>query len=149
MKKPVTVNERFLVGLDQPQADDVPAMARQGIRSVINLRASGEKGTTMEPEEEGREVRAAGMSYVHIPVASDNMTTKDVDRFRYEASALPGPVFVHCATGKRSGAFTMMDDGMNRGLSGDGVLDEATQMGFECDVPGMRDLVRGYVDENG
>jgi len=147
MKEPISVTERFVVGQDQPQPQDVRELAERGFQSVVNLRTAGEEGETMTPEEEGEQVRKTGMTYTHIPVAGDSMGQQVVDQYREEAARLPGPVFVHCASGKRSGAFTMMDVGVAQGKSGDEVIDEALNLGFECDTPDMKDFVRNYVDE--
>lgn len=147
MKDPIAVNERFVVGRDQPRPEDLSGLARQGFKSIVNLRTSGEEGQTMSPEEEGEQARKMGLSYAHIPVSGDDMRPELVDQFRDEVSALPAPVFVHCASGKRSGAFTMMHVGIDRGMSGEEVVEKALSMGFECDAPGLKDFVRRYVDE--
>lgn len=147
MKDSIKVNERFIVGRDQPTPEDLDELARRGFKSLVNLRTSGEEGQTMSPHEEGEKARKAGLTYAHIPVAGDQLGTEIVDRFRAEVAALPGPVLVHCASGKRSGAFTMMHVGIERGTPGDEVIEKALDMGFECDTPELKQFVRDYVDE--
>ena len=147
MKDPIPVNERFVVGQDQPRPEDLSDLATRGFKSIVNLRTSGEEEQTMSPQEEGEQARKTGLRYVHIPVSGDDMRQELVDRFREEVSALPGPVFVHCASGKRSGAFTMMHVGIDKGMSGEEVLQQALNMGFECDAPGLKNFVKRYVDE--
>ncbi|MEX2496643.1 MAG: protein tyrosine phosphatase family protein [Woeseia sp.] len=147
MKDPITVNERFVVGRDQPRAEDLSGLARRGFKSLVNLRTPGEEGQTMSPEEEGEQAGKAGLAYTHIPVSGDDMRPEVVDQFRDEVSALPGPVFVHCASGKRSGAFTMMHVGIERGTPGEEVIEKALNMGCDCETPELKDFVRNYVDE--
>lgn len=147
MKDPIPVNEHLVVGLDQPKPEDLGELARRGFKSIVNLRVAGESSETMSPREEGEQARQAGLAYSHIPAPGDNMEPKLVDRFRDEVSALPGPVFVHCASGKRSGAFTMMHVGIDNGMSGEEVIKEARNMGLECDTPPLKEFIRNYVDE--
>jgi uncharacterized protein (TIGR01244 family) len=146
MQQPVSVNETFSVGRDQPRPGEIGAIADHGYRSLVNLRAAGEDGQTMTPDEEAAEARAAGLSYLHLPVRSDRLAEEDVDEFRRMVSDLPAPVFVHCASGKRSGAMTLMHVGVESGMSGQEVLDRARSLGFDWDTAGIQELVRRYVD---
>jgi uncharacterized protein (TIGR01244 family) len=82
----------------------------------------------------------------HIPVSDDSLSGEVVDGFRREIARLPKPVLVHCASGKRSGAFAMMDVAVEQGMSGEEVIRKAEAMGFECDQPGLERFVRDYVD---
>lgn len=147
MKDPIKVSDDFAVGQEQPKKDDLAEIAKRGFRSLVNMREAGEEGETLPPQEEGQAAEAAGLTYRHMPVAGDRLSPELVDRFRQEAESLPKPIFVHCASGKRSGAFTMMHLGIERGLSGQEVIDQALSMGFECDTPDLKDFVRSYVDE--
>lgn len=143
MKK---IDDRFTVGMAPPTTDDLRELAQAGYRSVVNLRCEGEPGQPLEPAREGEEVRALGLEYRHIPVSGDAMGDALVDKFRDIVKALPGPVFVHCASGKRAGAFTMMHLSAENGMSGDATLQQAEAMGFVCDEPALEQFVRGYVD---
>lgn len=149
MKNLICINEQFVVGQDQPQAGDLPELARRGIRAVINLRMTGEAGETMSPAKEGEQVRAAGMDYAHVPVAGGVINHDNFDRFRIEAALLPGPIFVHCASGKRAGTFAVMAASMEEGALGENAIDEARGMGLECDAPAMQSFLQDYLDTNG
>ncbi|MDF1587275.1 protein tyrosine phosphatase family protein [Marinimicrococcus flavescens] len=148
MIEKIAINDRFTVGKAQPSAEAVPQIARDGFRSVVNLRVEGADGQKMSPAEEGEAVRRAGMSYFHLPVKADSLSDGLVDRFREGVAGLPGPVFVHCASGKRAGAFTMMHVAAEQGMSGKEVLAKAAEMGFECDTPQLESFVRDYVDSH-
>lgn len=147
MQEPIRINERFVVGRDQPTAEDIHDLSRRGFKAVVNLRTAGEEGETLSPEAEGEEARKADLAYVHIPVSGSDLGPAAVDRFRDEVAGLQGPVFVHCGSGKRSGAFTMMHLGIENGMSGDQVVETALNAGFECDTPELKRFVRDYVDE--
>ncbi len=147
MEDRMKLNDHISVGA-QPSEEQLRQMAEEGIKAVVNLRTEGEEDQPLSPAAEGEKVRALGMEYLHIPVSSKEPRAEQVDQFRAEVPQLPGPVFVHCASGKRAGAFAMMHQAVEAGWSGDETLEKAEQMGFECDVPALKDFVRGYIDEN-
>jgi uncharacterized protein (TIGR01244 family) len=148
MVERVQLSEGLAVGKKHPVEGDLRQLAQDGFKSVVNLRASGEENQPLAPEEEGRVVRALGMKYVHYPVKSDELSAEMVDGFREQLSALPRPVFAHCASGKRSGAFLMMHIAAATGMTGEETIRKAEEMGFECDTPQLEQFVRTYVDEH-
>jgi len=141
------ISDRLSVG-GQPSEEQLQSLAREGVKTVVNLRTAGEEEQPLSPEEEGKRVAALGMQYVHIPVSMKSMGPEQVDRFRDELKRAPGPVFVHCASGKRAGAFAMMTTAVESGMTGDDTLKQAEKMGFECDVPELKEFVKGYVDRH-
>ena len=117
-------------------------------KAVANLRTHGEEDQPLSPDEEGRVVRGLGMAYLHYPVASGELSAELVDGFRRRLGELPRPLFAHCASGKRSGAFLMMHVAAETGLTGEETIRKAEEMGFECDTPQLEEFVRTYVDEH-
>ncbi|TPE49710.1 rhodanese-like domain-containing protein [Amaricoccus solimangrovi] len=147
MRDVVKIDDRFTVAKFAPAPDALRAAAKEGFRSVVNMRTSEEK-QEVTPEEERGVAEAAGLTYMHHPVDGQNLSEEVVDGFREKVGDLPGPILVHCASGKRSGALVMMHRGAQRGMSGDEVIEKAESMGFECDTPGLKDFVRGYLDKH-
>ena len=142
------INDRFSVGLGHPGKPELAQLAEDGFRAVVNLRQQDEDGQPLQPDDEGQAVRALGMDYIHIPVAGDALDASVVDKFRECVSGLSEPIFVHCASGKRSGALTMMHVASKEGLSGDEALRRAEEMGFECDSADLEQFVKNYVDNH-
>lgn len=140
------IDDRFTVGLGHPAQDELKQLADQGYKAVVNLRHSEEDGQPLQPDEEGAAVRRLGMEYRHIPVVAEKIDDALVDDFRRTVEGLPGPIYVHCASGQRSGAFTMMHKAAKSGMSGDETLQHAEAMGFECKSKDLADFVRSYVD---
>ncbi len=140
------INDRFAVGLLHPGEQDLKELAKDGFRAVVNLRQADEDNQPLPPDEEGEQVHALGMDYVHIPVSGASLESSLVDRFRDSVSDLPGPIYVHCGSGKRAGAFTMMHVASKENMSGDEALRKAEAMGFECDSADIEEFVRNYVD---
>jgi uncharacterized protein (TIGR01244 family) len=146
MSPRIQINDQFTVGKDHPAEADLKELEQAGFQTVINLRAAGEDKQPQSPEEEGRMVRDLGMAYQHYPVKSDAISPDLVDGFRERLRDLPRPIFVHCASGKRSGAFVMMHLAIEEGMTGQETVEKAASMGFECDTPELEQFVTSYVD---
>lgn len=147
MEQRMKISDQITVG-PQPAADEFEQLKEQGFRSIVNLRTEGEEEQPLTPEEEGRVVRDLGLEYLNIPVSMKEIKPDQVDRFRSELARLPKPMFAHCKGGKRAGAFAMMHIACEQGMSGDATLQQAMDMGFECDKPELKEFVRKYVDDH-
>jgi uncharacterized protein (TIGR01244 family) len=112
----IEIDDRFSVGRSHPTTHELEAIAQEGFASVVNLRTEQEENQPLGPAQEGETVNQLGMAYVHHPVSSDAISSELVDRFRERIARLPGPVFVHCKSGTRSGAFTMMHVASEAGM---------------------------------
>lgn len=100
----IRISEKVIVGKTPPSEQDLKALASEGFAAVVNLRRSGEPNQPLSPEEEGKAAEVEGLRYVHIPVDPANIDAAAVERFRDEVAQLPGPIFVHCASGRRAEA---------------------------------------------
>lgn len=147
MEGRMRINDQLTVG-PQPTEQELKQLVAEGFRSVVNLRMPGEEKQPLSPDDEKKLVRALGLEYLHIPVSKEAIQPEQVDRFRQDVKRLPGPVFVHCHSGKRAGALAMIHTACEVGISGEQTLHQAEQMGFRCDVPQLKEFVKGYVDRN-
>ena len=146
MKDLKKINNQITVG-GQPTAEDIAQLKHDGFRTIVNLRTEGEEDQPMSPDEERKAVEKAGMKYVHLPVSSATMGPETVDKFRAQLPNLKGPVLVHCASGKRSGAFAILQLADQEGLSGEDALARARTLGFDWKSPGLEGFVKGYLDQ--
>lgn len=147
MPERMKITEDLFVG-PQPTEDDLKQLAAEGFATVVNLRDYDEEDQPLSPGDEGVRVRELGMDYLSIPVSKEDFSEHQVDDFRTKCELMDKPVFVHCKSGKRSGAFAMMDVAARRGWSGKETLEKARQMGFACDVPELKQFVKEYVDHH-
>jgi len=145
MAQQIKVNDQVSVG-PQPAADEIAQLSQDGFKAVVNFRTEGEEEQPLSPQAEAGKVESAGMEYVHIPVSPESMKPDVIDDFRERFEKLPKPVFAHCRSGKRAGAMVMMHLAVEQGISGDETLNKAEKMGFECDHPKLKEVVRSYVD---
>ena len=77
----------------QPSAQGIRTLAAMHVQTVINLRDD-------DDPREAAELRAAGMTYVHIPLDAETVTPADADRVLATLTEAKGPVFVHCLVGR-------------------------------------------------
>jgi uncharacterized protein (TIGR01244 family) len=147
MQNTMQINNQVTVG-PQPSEQDIQQLSEQGFKTVVNFRTEGEDEQPLSPDAEGEKVQAAGMDYLNIPVAMKSMGLELVDQFRAKFDDLPKPVFAHCKSGKRAGAMVMMHMAVEQGMTGEQTLQQAEQMGFECDQPELKKFVKDYVDNN-
>jgi len=147
MLNPRRVNEELAIG-PQPGVNELADLRRSGFRSVVNLRASDELDQPMSPDEERRLVEDMEMEYLSLPVAVSGYAADAIHRFLEEVKHLPKPVYVHSRDGNRSGVFAAMYEALEQGLTGDAALRECQRLGVDCDEPGLREFVTGYVNEH-
>lgn len=97
----------------QPTPDQLAALAAEGVRTVINLRASSEHVEF----DEALEAKNLGLRYVSIPIAGpQDVSTETASRFSGELAdaRCAGGVLVHCASANRAGAMLALDQVMSR-----------------------------------
>ena len=86
-------------GLHRP---DIEALARLGVRTIINNRPDGEDQGQLSAAEARRLAEAHGLVYHHIPITAATLSRADVDAFAAALRDAPTPVVAHCRSGTRS-----------------------------------------------
>lgn len=81
---------------------DIDALARAGVRTIINNRPDGEDPGQLPAAEARRLAAAQGIAYHHIPITAASLTRADVDAFAAALQNAPAPVVAHCRSGTRS-----------------------------------------------
>jgi uncharacterized protein (TIGR01244 family) len=139
------INTEFCSG-GQPTLAQLSELKTQGITTVINLRTVGENGFDAPAEE--AEVKKLGMKYVHIPV-SNQAGPKDeqADEFlKVTDDAKNRPVFIHCGSANRVGAFFMIRRVLRDGLTFDAAKTEATKIGLRSAQ--LEEFAKQYIEKN-
>jgi uncharacterized protein (TIGR01244 family) len=99
----------------QPDEADLQELQDKGFRTIINLRAEGERDYRAEEE---REVEGRGLNYSSIPVTPELLDDMAMQRFSNAIDAEDAPpVFVHCAGGGRAGVLTLIHLAVENGWS--------------------------------
>lgn len=148
MQDTQVIDNDFSVGLNTPSSNTLEALAKAGYRSIVSLLPENEGTPSLPLTEEESYARSLGLSFYHFPVSMAEMSPEMINRFRAFVAEIPTPTYLHCATGKRSGALIMMHVAVKNGLSGDAALNQASAMGFQCDSEDLNTLVKQYVDSS-
>ena len=81
---------------------DIEALARGGVRTIVNNRPDGEDQGQLPAAEARRIAEAHGLAYHHIPITAATLSRADVDAFAATLRDAPAPVVAHCRSGTRS-----------------------------------------------
>lgn len=95
---------RIVPGTGAPDEAEVARLASQGFASIVDLRTGREADQPLSPEREKEEALKCGLHYLQLPVENADVDPAMIERFRSEVSQLPGPVYVHCSSGRRAQA---------------------------------------------
>jgi uncharacterized protein (TIGR01244 family) len=93
---------------------DIEALAKAGVRTILNNRPDGEDPGQLPAADARRLAESLGLSYRHIPVTAATLTRADVDAFAAALREAATPVVAHCRSGTRSTllwALTRMREG--------------------------------------
>ncbi|EKV28887.1 hypothetical protein C882_0650 [Caenispirillum salinarum AK4] len=148
MTERIKVTDRYTIEKTPPTEDRVGHLSREGYRSLVNLRTHGEQNEVLSPGEEGKVADAHGLAYLNIPVSPQDINHDTADRFHDEVSRLPGPVAIHCASGRRAGLFTFIHVGRQLDMDGHEAATHAESHGYEFASPGAREFLRSAVDNH-
>jgi uncharacterized protein (TIGR01244 family) len=120
----------------------IGAIKAQGYRSIVNLRLAGEPGADVEAQRAAAE--AAGLRYHHLPFSTASPDRAVFDRFLAVTSdPANSPMFVHCASANRVGAFWLVKRVKQDGWTVDRALEDATAIGLTN--PALRQIAIDYL----
>lgn len=86
----------------QIQPEDLPAIAAEGYRVVINNRPDGEAPDQPRSEDLAQAAAAAGLEYHYYPLNAANYPGDDVEAMAALFDDESRPVFAFCRSGTRS-----------------------------------------------
>ena len=92
--------------------EDMAEVAALGFRTVINNRPDGEAGPSQASSEAiARAAESVGLTYVHLPVVSGQITELQARQFAELLALKPGPILAFCRSGARSQNLYQMASG--------------------------------------
>jgi sulfide:quinone oxidoreductase len=113
--------------LDRP---DIEALARSGVRTIINNRPDGEDQGQLPAAEARRTAEAHGLAYHHIPITAATLSRADVDAFAAAIRDASAPVVAHCRSGTRSALLWALSR-MREGADPFALVAEAARHGID------------------
>jgi uncharacterized protein (TIGR01244 family) len=126
----------------QPNANGWDSLAKLGIKIIVDLRPQNEHSC----KEERREVEAAGMHYVNVPLGGLSAPPDDtISRLLALLTGSPDPVFIHCRRGAdRTGTVIACYRIAHDGWSNRKALKEAKADGMSWIEMAMQRYVLGF-----
>jgi uncharacterized protein (TIGR01244 family) len=104
IKNFLRLNTQICTG-GQPSLDDLARLKSEGVKAVLNLRRPEE----FDAAAEAAKAKELGLRYFDIPVSTTGPKREQVDEFlKILADPVNRPVFIHCRTANRVGAFWMI-----------------------------------------
>jgi protein tyrosine phosphatase (PTP) superfamily phosphohydrolase (DUF442 family) len=133
------VNAQVWTG-GQPTREQLATLKAEGVRGVLNLREPEEHNI----EEEATLAKELRLRYISIPVKTAAPKDEQVAAF-LKATNDPEvfPLFIHCGSGNRVGAFWMIRRVLVDGWAPERAEEEAKQTGMKS--PNLRDFALDYV----
>ena len=127
----------------QPTDDHLLQLKEQGVKAVLNIRRPMEH----DAEAEAAAVHKLGMNYFNIPVDGSNIQDAQVvDFLDVIAKKENQPLFIHCGSANRVGAFWMIKRAIVDGWTVEKAEDEARRVGMRS--PGLVEFARDYIQRH-
>jgi uncharacterized protein (TIGR01244 family) len=120
----------------------VAEIKKMGFKSIFNLRLATEQGADIEGETAA--AKAAGITFIHLPLNGTSPDPAVVDSF-LQAITAPGnqPALIHCASGNRASAMWFIKRVMVDKWDTDRAMAEASQLGAIS--PAMKTFALDYI----
>jgi uncharacterized protein (TIGR01244 family) len=131
---------------DQPTDADLTRLKAEGYHGVVNLRNDGEPEQPLSTKDEGDQVRALGMDYIHMGVGGGPLSESGVKAV-CDFIDKHGKVMVHCRKGGRAAAVVLIHQARANGWSAAEAAAKGRGLGLEVDG-GLRSLVENYLDDH-
>jgi protein tyrosine phosphatase (PTP) superfamily phosphohydrolase (DUF442 family) len=137
------VNAQVCTG-GQPTREQLATLKAEGVRGIVNLREPEEHNI----EEEATAAKDLDLRYISIPVKTAAPNDAQVETF-LKATNDPEifPLFIHCGSGNRVGAFWMIRRVLVDGWTPERAEEEAKQIGMKS--PNLRDFSLDYIHRHG
>lgn len=113
----------YLAG--QPGAESFNTFKELGVKTVVNMRDSGEGDFSFE----GKLCNQYGMKYVHVPIMVGGMLSKPACD-QVSAMVDDQPTVIHCASANRVCGWLITHLVTKKGMDFDDAVDVATSLGL-------------------
>lgn len=126
--------------------DEIATAADQGFKTIICNRPEGEEPSQPITEDMADAAGDAGLTFVHQPVISGNMSFDDVDQFSKLIDDMPKPILAYCRSGTRCSTLWALSQARDSTRDVDDILDICASAGY--DYSGMRATLESLKEQN-
>ena len=85
----------------QISKEDIAALAKDGVATIINNRPDNEEPGQLAAADAEAEAKKQGIDYRYLPVTTGNITRAQVAEFEKLVLRSPKPILAHCRSGTR------------------------------------------------
>ncbi|MBR8841099.1 MAG: phosphatase [Stigonema ocellatum SAG 48.90 = DSM 106950] len=121
--------------------EELQQAAKEGFKSILNLRSSQETGFQADEQEQAL---AAGLDYANIPLNPSQPNQESVDQAIGAIENLPKPILVHCAAGARASAIALIATSIQDGLTPEEIIAKAQEIDLKLDQPHLKDFLEQH-----
>jgi sulfide:quinone oxidoreductase len=114
--------------------EELAQAAGMGFKTIICNRPDGEELNQPVAEDMADAAGDAGMTFVHQPVISGNVTMSDVEQFGQLLKEMPKPILAYCRSGTRCSTLWALAEAPNRSV--DEIIQACANAGY--DYSGLR-----------
>jgi sulfide:quinone oxidoreductase len=111
--------------------DDIPRIAAEGFRVIVNNRPDQEEPGQLAFADAARATEAAGLQYRYQPVMAATLTPAAIDEFDRLVAEADGPVLAHCRSGTRCYLLWAATELKKGRASAESLIREAAAKGFD------------------
>ncbi|WP_323777598.1 TIGR01244 family sulfur transferase [Leisingera sp.] len=126
----------------QISAEDLPAIADAGYKTVICNRPDAEVPPSHQAEAIRTAAEAAGLRFEVLPLTHQTMTPENAARQRALYEECDGPVLAYCASGTRCSVVWALSQACE--MSADDILQKTAAAGYQLE--GLRPALISMAD---
>jgi sulfide:quinone oxidoreductase len=116
----------------QLRPEDLPGIAAQGFRAIVNNRPDGEEPGQPSSRDLANEAHRLGLSYEDLPVQPGQISDERASALAQTLEVLPGPVLAFCRSGRRSAALWALAEA--RHGDPDSILTASRTAGYDLEA---------------
>ncbi|MFN6481671.1 MULTISPECIES: beta-lactamase hydrolase domain-containing protein [unclassified Nostoc] len=127
----------------QLTSEELKQLAKEGFKSVLNLRSPDEAGFLTDEQQQAQ---AAGLQYANIPLKPSEANQEQTELAIQEIENLPKPILIHCAAGARAGGIALIANAISEGLTYEQISQKAQELGLNLEQPHLKQfLLEKYI----
>lgn len=128
--KCIRINDQLTIS-EQPNLETLASLKKEGFTDVVNLRPDDEAPAYPLHKTAAHTAREAGLNYHYIPVTLKNIKRADIRAFQDVLTHHRGPIFAHCASGKRVMSLYALGLALDGHLRADDIISFGRSQGFD------------------
>jgi uncharacterized protein (TIGR01244 family) len=118
------INDELTIA-GQIAVEQLPQLALEGYKSVLNLRSSSEPGFL---HDERQKIESLRLHYANVPLQAGAIDPEHTLQVIQQIVQLPKPILLHCDSGMRSAAITLIYLFIKQGMTLEQALQKTTEM---------------------